>query len=205
VPLSATLWAEANERLSSARGEMLFLSVVSVLISAEARNFEKISTVDDTRGRWRLSFVAAGNISDSKRIFAMIVMIVLAGCGVSDGLTREPVSGEVTLDGLPLRDGTILLEPLSPGVGTAVGGTIRRGHFEIDRSRGPVAGDYRARIYARSDIQAPARPGSSVHKPRPLVELIPEIYNVHSTLRSQVVRDNVNVIRFDLRTAGPDK
>ncbi len=142
-------------------------------------------------------------VSDSigKLTLSGLMAVVLWGCGAGDELKRERASGDVTLDGSPLRDGTILFEPMSPGVGTAVGGIIRRGHFEIDRARGPVAGEYRVRIYARSDVQAPAREGSSSNKPRPLVELIPEIYNVRSKLRTRIVADGRNSLVYDLSTA----
>ena len=36
---------------------------------------------------------------------------VLGGCGSGDGLDRQSISGIVNLDGRPLNDGTILLEP----------------------------------------------------------------------------------------------
>jgi hypothetical protein len=119
-------------------------------------------------------------------------------CAPDDGLERQPLSCEVTLNGLPLRDGTILFEPRSPGVGTAVGGTIRGGHFEVDRMRGPVAGEYLVRIYARSDVQAEPQKRPSPNKPRPLVELIPEIYNLRSQLRATVIPRGPNVLHFDL-------
>jgi hypothetical protein len=126
-----------------------------------------------------------------------------AGCGSSDGLDRQAISGMVTLDGQPLSDGAILLEPSTQDSGTAVGATIRRGAFAIARDQGPVPGTYRVRIYAGSGVQAPPGKGQTDNTRRPMVERIPAVYNTRSELRAEVTTRGANRFRFDLHAGAP--
>ena len=89
----------------------------------------------------------------------MVLLAALFGCGSSDGLNRQAISGKVTLDGDPLTSGAILFEPTSKDSGTAVGATIRQGSFAVSRAEGPVPGSYRVRVYAstRNRRQPPAK------------------------------------------------
>src|SRR4051794_19054940 len=69
----------------------------------------------------------------------------ISGCGAAgDELSRQPVSGTITLDGKPLPDGSITLVPV--GDGPAAGATIAAGAFAIPRADGPVPGTYRVEI-----------------------------------------------------------
>lgn len=134
---------------------------------------------------------------------AAVVAIALAGCGSGDGLDRRAISGSATLDGRPLDSGSILFDPDSDRVGTAVGTLIRGGRFALARAEGPVPGRYIARVYAASAVQAPPPPGVSGQVPRPMVELIPPAYNVRSTLRAEVTADGPNDFRFAIRSEAP--
>jgi hypothetical protein len=124
-----------------------------------------------------------------------------AGCGSSDALNRQAISGIVTLDGQPLGDGAILLEPLSQEAGTAVGALIRRGAFAIARNQGPVPGTYRVRIYASSGAQPPPAKGQTERTRRPMVERLPEVYNSQSVLRAEVMPHGANRFRFELHSS----
>jgi hypothetical protein len=125
------------------------------------------------------------------------------GCGPVDSSGRQAISGSVTLDGQPLGDGAILLEPPEPyESGTAVGATIRRGSFAIPRDRGPMPGTYRVRIYSSSGVQAPPADGQTDRTRRPMVERLPEVYNTKSELRVDVTDGGSNRFRFDLHAAG---
>lgn len=127
------------------------------------------------------------------------------GCGPSDGLNRQAMSGTVTVDGQPLTSGAILFEPLTQQSGTAVGATIRRGIFAITRERGAVPGMYRVRIYASSGKQAPATARQSERTPRPMIERLPARYNAQSDLRAEVVARRGNKYVFELvSTESPD-
>lgn len=126
--------------------------------------------------------------------------LVALGCGPTDGLNRKSISGDVTLDGIPIRKGAILLEPVSETVGTAVGATIRQGSFSIPRREGPVPGMYLVRIYASSGQQAPLLDGQSENKPRPMLEQIPAHYNEQTKLQVEVSDKGRNRFPFELRS-----
>ena len=132
------------------------------------------------------------------RLSAGLVLIAAAGCGSDDGLGRQPVRGEVTLDGRPLREGTVLFDPDGGGAGTAVGGPVRDGRFAIPADKGPAPGRYQVRVYASSGRQAPPRAGDSPRTPRPMVELIPDQYNSQSTLTAVVTKGGANDFAYTL-------
>ena len=121
-----------------------------------------------------------------------------SGCGSGDGLGRQAISGVVTLDGQPLSDGAILLEPATTPTGMAVGATIRRGMFAISRDQGPVPGSYRVRIYASSGVQTPPGKGQTDRTRRPMVERLPAVYNTRSELGASVNARGSNRFRFEL-------
>jgi hypothetical protein len=126
-----------------------------------------------------------------------------AGCGDRDPRNRQAVSGFLRLDGHPIDDGAILLEPLAEdGSGLAAGGTIRHGSFAIARDRGPSPGLYRVRIYSGAGVQAPPGEGQSERTRRSMVERLPEIYNTNSELRMDVVAGGPNRLQLDLHGAG---
>src|SRR5438552_5090261 len=82
-----------------------------------------------------------------------IVAAVLAGC--SDPYAgRMEVSGEVKLQGQPLKEGSILFEPLG-GQGTQSGSSITNGKYTIPRQSGLKPGKYLVRLTA-GDGKTPA-------------------------------------------------
>jgi hypothetical protein len=134
---------------------------------------------------------------------AILAAVLSRGCGPVDFSNRQAISGSVTLDGQPLDDGAILLEPPSLyEAGTAVGATIRGGSFTIPRDRGPMPGTYRVRIYSSSGVQAPPAAGQTEHTLRPMVERLPEVYNTKSEMRVDVTDGGSNRFRFDLHATG---
>ena len=133
---------------------------------------------------------------------AVVLLLVWTspGCGASDGLNRQAVSGTVTCDGDPLANGAILFEPATDESGTVVGSTIRQGSFAVSRHDGPVPGLYRVRIYASSGTQAPPTKGQTDRSPRPMVERLPPAYNTRTELVAEVLVHRANHFRFDLRS-----
>jgi hypothetical protein len=130
----------------------------------------------------------------------MMSLVLASGCGSSDAWNRQAVSGYVSLDGQPLPDGAILLEPRSSSeAGMAVGATIRRGSFAIVRDQGPPPGSYRVRIYSSSGVQAPPAPGQTDRTRRPMVERVPEDYNTRSDLQADVTPGGANRFTFELQ------
>ncbi len=140
-----------------------------------------------------------------KQLGRLIVVSVIVGCGSSDGLNRQPVSGTVTFDGQPISTGAILFEPATQESGTAVGAIIRKGSFAIPTKEGPVPGRYRVRIYASSGVQAPPAKGQTDRFPRPMVDALPARYNSQTELIADVRARRTNRLSFSLnsgRSAG---
>jgi len=96
------------------------------------------------------------------------------------------VSGQVTIDGKPLPDGTITFRP--GDAGTVVQGRISEGTFKIDRTSGLRPGPYRIEI---SSLPPGVEPG----KP----EVVPRRYNVASELRREM-QQGANMLQFELTT-----
>ncbi len=71
---------------------------------------------------------------------AHFLALTLAGCSGSDGDTRprREVAGTVALDGKPLEQGGINLEPTSLADGVPASGKIEQGHFTIPAVEGPT-------------------------------------------------------------------
>ncbi len=133
----------------------------------------------------------------------VLLLAAWFGCGSSDGLNRQAISGSVTLDGQPISSGAILFEPATQESGTAVGAMIRQGEFAISSREGPVPGSYRVRVYSSSGTQAPPAKGQTDRTPRPMVERLPVRYNTQTELRANVLGRQVNRYRFDLSSNGP--
>jgi hypothetical protein len=132
---------------------------------------------------------------------AILVLAAVSGCGSSEELNRQAVSGSVTFDGKPLASGAILFEPVTAESGTAVGAVIRKGTFTISAKDGPVPGSYQVRIYASSGIQARPTKGQIDHSSRPMVESLPEHYNSKTELRADVTGVRANRFQFDLSSS----
>jgi hypothetical protein len=131
-----------------------------------------------------------------------LFLAAILGCGSTEGLNRQAISGTLTLDGQPISKGAILFEPATQETGTAVGAIIRQGAFAISRSEGPVPGLYLVRVYSGSNIQAPPAKGQSDRTPRPMVERFPPRYNTRTELRARVIDRSVNRFPFDLTSDG---
>lgn len=71
------------------------------------------------------------------RVGAMLVLfvLVLAGCGSSD--PRVTVSGQVSLDGEPIKEGTIRFEP-TDGKSPSAGAAIANGGYTLKVHPGKV-------------------------------------------------------------------
>jgi hypothetical protein len=126
-----------------------------------------------------------------------------SGCGGSDNLPREAVSGSVSVDGTPVKMGVITFLPDSPDVPTQGGGTITEGKYSIPQSQGLVPGKYRIVITSPEDKPEVVRdkgfnndmPGMA---PIPAKQLIPPQYNDKSILTAEVRPGAANVFEFNL-------
>jgi hypothetical protein len=132
------------------------------------------------------------------------LLALLSGCGSSDGLPRQAVSGRVTLDGKPLEAGSITFDPVDPGKAGAVSafGAVAGGSYSIPAATGPTPGSYRVAIMASDagDLPSPdAPPGAPPRRPaKSAAPTIPAKFNTNSTLKAEVKAGDSAPIDFEL-------
>jgi hypothetical protein len=134
-----------------------------------------------------------------------LMLAALVGCAESDALPREAISGTVTLDGQPLKEGVIQFMPAASatGDGTVAGGPIREGKFEIPRHEGPTPGSYSVTILsggAGADAPPAGTPPGEGTPNKPAKEAIPAKYNAQTTLKADVKKGEENTFKFELVT-----
>lgn len=113
-------------------------------------------------------------------------LLAIVGCGgPADGFSRFPTEGTVTLDGKPLKAGTISFNALQQGASSS--GEITDGAFRLRDADGLSPGPYRVEIYS---IQSTGRKIPSADDPGTLVDqtvnVVPRRYNVDSTLKAEI-------------------
>jgi hypothetical protein len=135
----------------------------------------------------------------------VVFALAAASAGCSDpypGLNE--VSGTVTLQGQPLKSGTISFVPLD-NQGSQSGTTIENGAYLIPRKAGLKAGKYLVQITS-GDGQTPANeetagaPGGSTNIVS--VDLIPEDWNTKSKQQVEV-KAGANKHDFAIPNANP--
>jgi hypothetical protein len=131
----------------------------------------------------------------------LVASALSAGCGGSDDLPRQAVSGTVIFDGKPLESGMIQFQPTSAGEATAGGAAITSGRYAIPESEGLVPGKYLVMITGVLAPPAAAKaemPGDS--RPiGPAREMIPAKYNAKTELAAEVTKGGPNRFEFDLK------
>jgi hypothetical protein len=129
------------------------------------------------------------------------LVLNLAGCGESDKLPREPVSGAVAVEGKPLKSGMITFIPNEANTPTQGGAVVIEGKYTIPKNQGLVPGKYRIVITSPEDKpevifdktnNAPGLP------PIRGKEVIPKQYNSESLLTAEVRAGGNNVFEFNL-------
>jgi hypothetical protein len=123
-----------------------------------------------------------------------------AGCGPS-GPQRAEVSGIVTLDGQPVKEGSINFFPTDGNKGPEAGGEIKDGKYHIPRAQGPVLGANRVelRSFQKSGrrIQDPtAKQGTLTEE---ITNVFPPQYNSESTLVKEI-QQGKNDISFEIKS-----
>ena len=137
-----------------------------------------------------------GNMFMSKRhsvfLAALVVALLLPGCGPDDGLAD--VRGTVTLNGEPLPNATIEFQPLASGESSSVAKTDADGRYRLMytlHTVGAVAGEHRVTIQTAETCFDES--GQEYQRE----ERVPARYNRESTLR-RTVEPGKNTIHFDL-------
>lgn len=129
-----------------------------------------------------------------------LLLVAMAGCGGSNPLGRQAVSGTVTLDGAPLDSGSIEFTPLE-GSGIASGAVIAAGKYEIPAESGLPPGKYRVSIV--DNPPAPPLPPGHMPgddlppQPKPRV---PAAWNRNSTQQIEVTEKGPNQFDFHITT-----
>ena len=125
----------------------------------------------------------------------LLLALTLAGCGVAeDEVPREPIWGTVTLDGTPLKAGSISFASEAPvqgkAVATTAGAVIVDGRYSIDRAQGLMPGKYRVAILSQGGgPPTDEAPGPATSTPPPK-DPIPAKYNAQlTTLNVGVIKD----------------
>jgi hypothetical protein len=137
-------------------------------------------------------------LSELGRVLALC--LALAGCGgAEDDLPREAVSGQVTLDGVPLKRATIHFDPEGPVPAhpVAVGGVVIDGSYSIPRAKGPTPGTYRVSIFPSEAIGTGAVEEEPPRK-RAKRAQAPTAYISKSPLKAEVKLGGSNTFEFAL-------
>ena len=131
-------------------------------------------------------------------VFVVAALGLLAGCQ-TDTVKKQPISGEVSYQGKPIKYGSVRLEP-AEGQPVGASGDIRDGKFSIDRAAGPAPGKYKVWIQAFDRIgDAGAMPGQEGPPPK---DILPKKY-LDAAADECVVREvpdgQPNTLKLDLK------
>ncbi|HEY4262539.1 MAG TPA: hypothetical protein VGM98_20420 [Schlesneria sp.] len=134
-----------------------------------------------------------------RSFFSLVIALVAIGCG-SSGPPRAALSGEVTLDGAPVSEGTIAFLPTADTKGASTGGAIKDGKYSISAANGPTYGKYKVQIRwpkktgKQIEMGSPAPKGTMIDE---VAEAIPPKYNTETTLDKEV-KSSKEVFDFKL-------
>jgi hypothetical protein len=126
----------------------------------------------------------------------MAMVFMLSGCGEPDPLNRQPVSGTVTLDGSPVRQGSISFAPAAGSGEHGGGAAIDNGRFSLPARHGLPPGRYIVRISAVDGLETDD-PGVA----RPATELIPQSWNVKSEHEVEITDGGRNNFTFEISSS----
>ncbi len=129
------------------------------------------------------------------------VALLVSGCGGSTGPATVTVSGNVTLDGKPVPSGQILFNDAA-GVEKTFAGQINDGEFSFPSTPGQkkVSISSPQEVAGKSTAVGgtPGDPVSTENPATEIVETIPAVYNVETTLTREVTLGGDNVFTFEL-------
>lgn len=110
-----------------------------------------------------------------------------AGCG-GDGRLR--VSGEVTVDGVPVEYGSIDFKPINGTPGPTAGAKITEGKYEVPSAKGPFEGEFRVEIVAIRTVNKRSVDMVTGERLAQAAErFLPEKYNKKSELTVELSAD----------------
>jgi hypothetical protein len=134
-------------------------------------------------------------------IFTLLLLPIVIGCSDNNPQGRVAVRGEVTFDGKPLEQGSILFSSVSgttPMVAT--GSPIRNGKFSLPAEKGLIPDQtYSVQFRSVEDISSTRKetgnPMNAIPKTR---SILPRKYGVESKETVTATKKSPNVFQFDL-------
>jgi hypothetical protein len=123
------------------------------------------------------------------------------GCGASDNLPREAISGSVSVEGKPLESGLVVFNPEAAETPTQGGAAVVAGKFSIPREQGLVPGKYKVVVSAAGgtpEKQVDTTNNMPGMPPVPAKEIIPKEFNTNSLLTAEVKAGVKNEFSFNL-------
>lgn len=116
----------------------------------------------------------------------------LIGCGAGSELETYPVTGVVTFDGEPIKEGRIFLRKVD-GDQKGFSGEIKEGQYLVDAEVGKMS------VEVTASRLIPGKFDNSNGTPEPVGEMyIPAKYNSKTTLTTEVTPGGDNEENFDL-------
>jgi hypothetical protein len=138
-----------------------------------------------------------------RRLVGLACLAILACCGCTDG--KVIARGAVTVDGQPIDEGSISLEP-ADGQGPTTGGMIKAGKYELTGNAAASPGEKIVRIVGlrQTGKMIPAGPpaprGSLIPE---MIQCVPSHYNDQSRLHITVTPGKPNTHDFQLDSKNP--
>lgn len=127
-----------------------------------------------------------------------VALVAIAGC--DGGPPRARVRGKVTLDGVPLKEGSIEFFPTGP-TGQSAGTLINDGEYAVEASVGEMKVSINANEVVGKMKMYDTPDSPVVDKLRPL---LPPRYNAQTELRATLT-EGPNEVNFDLKGDGKKK
>ena len=129
---------------------------------------------------------------------ALALLFLSSGCGgEAVGEIRGSVKGKVTLDGQPVKQGSIRFFPTGGTTGPDAGGHITNGEYKIDLDKGVAIGKNRVEIRANKPTGKKVKALMNDTMVDEMEEAIPEQFNTKSKLVKSVDKGE-NEIDFPL-------
>ncbi|MDB5339877.1 MAG: hypothetical protein JWN70_5496 [Planctomycetaceae bacterium] len=129
------------------------------------------------------------------------LLMGIAGC--QTGVSQFGTSGEITLDGAPVEQGSITFFPDAANTsGSTAGAVIHQGKYTVPADKGLTPGLYQVKItWSRKtgkkvEASSPHPPGTMIDEES---EAIPAKYNTASTLTADILAHD-NTLDFDLKS-----
>lgn len=133
------------------------------------------------------------------RMFGLASMLaaLCAGCSSSDAPPMTTVSGQVTLNGVPLETGSIVFAPID-GKGPVAGGKIKDGAYSFSSPYGSKRVEINAPrvIGQKKSYDTPDSPVVDV-----VEEAIPATDNTATTIIAEVTQEGTRKFDFDVKAA----